>query len=246
MKDFQKLIVGLLGTLVLLGAFIVGYIVMHPDATPSAREEPPAVVPTTATPAPGAEILKTVSPGTWDPFLNGCRVELEGTRLHIWGTNTQDSWSNNGAKGTAEFPIQDFDVSADFIAPVFNGTGGALVVLRALMDIGDGIGIQYQRGGGYVLMQSSPGAQKLGPLTLRKFGDEETNYHRLRLKYVAATHEATAWVDDQSMGSINHELVGKVRFVMTTRTEKKDNQIDVYFDHFRLTMGGVEANTTLP
>src|SRR4051812_39875724 len=130
MNDFQKLVVGLLCVVIVLCAFIVGFLMMNAGRSPVAPALPAVAEPGVVAPTPSPVKPAVASLGSWEPLLNGCVVELEGTKVHISGTNDQDGWTYNGVKGLAEYPVQDFEVSADFIVPVFRGTGYALALLQ--------------------------------------------------------------------------------------------------------------------
>jgi hypothetical protein len=73
---------------------------------------------------------------------------------------------------------------------------------------------------------------------VRKIGDEATAFHKLRLKYEAATHQTTGWVDDRKIGTLNYELTGSVRFVLVAGTDVKGHEIDLYFDRMTIVIGG--------
>jgi hypothetical protein len=250
-RNFQITIAVLLGMAVVLLGFIAGHLLMsHEVPAPAAG---PAVV--TATPSANPDAAKPAEPlppapamaTRWTPQQNGCTIEQTGTKFHITGINDQDGWDHwNGTTTADEYPEGDFEVSADFMVPTFKGTGNALVYLRAKTANNNQLGILYQpRAGTYQLQGWLGDSSKFSQPRLAKFGDEATAFHRLRLQYDAATQIATGWADEKQIGTLKYEMHGKIQFEMVTNTDKKGNEIDIYFDHFELLIAGKSVTPTL-
>jgi hypothetical protein len=207
------------------------------------RNAPPgrgrAVVPVLPASIPALE-PPDVDLGVWTPRQHGCNLVQTGTLLHIWGVNDEDGWAaENGVAGVAEYPVEDFEVSADWKLPQFRGPGLPRVYLKARASNSDYVGIQYQPKANYYVMQRwTTNGQEFGQPTLRKIGDEATTFHKLRLQYQAATHQTTGWVDDKKIGTLTYELTGSVRFVLVAGTDVKGHELDLYFDHITVLIGG--------
>jgi hypothetical protein len=265
----QTVLLGLTCVVILGVTFVVGYLVMRdnggsvtPPPAGGVATAPAAVIPngasepkvTPPTLNPVAATLGPTKPAAaqaatelvdWTPSHNGCEVELTGTKIHISGTNDADGWGHeNCVTGNSEYPVQDFEISTDFMVPKFKGPGMATVILRARESNFSQVTLQYYvQGNRYMLRWWTNSGEAFAQTQLKKFGDEETTYHRMRLKYEAATHKATGWIDDKLVGTIDFELKSNVRFVLGASTEKKGNDIDLYFEHTTLSLGG---NTAAP
>ena len=174
----------------------------------------------------------------WTPAKSGCEVEQTGTKIHISGTNTADGWGReNVVTSSTDYPVQDFEISTDFMMPQFHGPSMGTVILRAKESNFNQVTLQYYvQGNMYMLRWWTNSGEAFARTQLPKFGDEATAYHRLRLKYDAATHQATGWADDKQVGTVDFELRSNLQFVVGVSTEKKGNDIDVTFDHTKLTL----------
>jgi len=246
----QKL---LIGVLVVLLALVAGFEIAGGNRGPVAADSERGGEAPIAHASPGIEPTHdTVSPqaprpanaagsADWMTERSGCTVEQAGTNIHISGTNSQNGWRYaNGVAGNSDYPVQDFDVSVDFMMPQFEGPGDALVVLQANASNKDYLAVAYQPSKGCYVLQRwiQRKGNHLDTPTVPTFGDETTKYHHLRLKYEAATHHATGWVDDTLIGTADYALTGNVQMVLEVRSDKKGNNIDLYYDHFALAIGG--------
>ena len=81
------------------------------------------------------------------------------------------------------------------------------------------------------------GGNKFSRSRLGKVGDEATAFHRMRLQYDASTQTAKGWLDDVQIGTLNYPMSGRIQFELVTNTDKKDNEIDVYYERFELLIG---------
>jgi hypothetical protein len=212
-------------------------------------------VPAIAAPAPAnpaaakpASAPAAVELVEWNPSHHGCEVELTGAKIHISGTNDADGWGQeNCVTGSTDYAVQDFDISTDFMMPKFKGPGNATVILRARESNFSQVTLQYYvQGNTYMLRWWTNSGEAYARTQLPKFGDETTAYHRMRLKYEAATHKSTGWIDDKVVGTVNFEFKSNVRFVVGAATDKHGNDIDLYFDHTTLSLGGNTAAADSP
>jgi hypothetical protein len=189
-------------------------------------------------------------PANWVPKANGCLIEQIGGRIRIVGTNNINGWGKgNGIATTRYTPAGDFYATVDFMVSQFSGPGNALVYLRAKSTAGNGkmVGILYQpRSGTYQVqgwgVQNAPNTLSEPPL--RKIGDEDRVFHRMKLKYDAAAKTASGWVDDQFIGSLNYALADPVNFELLANTEAKGMQIDLLFNNLYLSSNISEAPPT--
>jgi hypothetical protein len=269
----QTVLIGSACVATVLVTFVVGYWLMRDDGSVAASSagggdvatapavagandiprggEPkvtaPVPAPAIAAPAPAnpTPVPAAVELVDWNPVRHGCDVELTGAKIHIVGTNDTDGWGKeNGVTGSTDYPVQDFEVSTDFMVPKFKGPGAATVILQARESNFSQVTLQYYlQGNSYMLRWWTNSGEAYAKTQLRKFGDEATAYHRMRLKYEAATHKATGWVDGNLVGTLDFEFKSNVRFVMGASTDKKGTDIDLYFDHTTLSLGG---NTAVP
>jgi RNA polymerase sigma factor (sigma-70 family) len=209
---------------------------------------------------------KLEDPTSWIPQVNGCAVEQTGTKLRIRGTNNIDGWGHgNGVVSTKILPEGDFYACIDFMVPRFQegaavaanppaggrGTAGstsgqALVYLRAKSTTGNMVAILYQpKGGTYQVQGWSTPNNVFSQPQLKKVGDEDTVYHRLKLKYEAATKTAAGWVDDRFIGSIQYAMSGAITFELLGNTEKKGMEIDLCFDNYTVS-SDISGAPTIP
>lgn len=212
---------------------------------------PTVVVPPSAkvAPAPAHTVPPTANPTTmpaaveiteWNPSHQGCDVEVTGTKIHIFGTNDADGLGHeNCVNGSTEYPVQDFEIATDFMVPKFNGSGTATVILRPRESNFSQVTLQYDvKARSYMMFWWDHSGYAYSRTRLPAFGDEATAFHRMRLKYEAATHTSTGWIDDKKVGTIDFEFKSDVRFVVGAATDQKGNDIDLYFDHTTLSLGG--------
>jgi hypothetical protein len=268
----NSVLIGLACVVIVVVTFVVGFLLMRDDggavAPPTAkggdaatatavaaandtpgRGGPRATAPTPMIAAPAsrnpAPAPVAVELTDWTPLKHGCDVEMTGTKIHVSGTNDVDGWGKeNGVTGSAEYPVQDFEISTDFLVPKFKGPGAATVILQARESNFSQVNLQYYlQGNAYMLRWWTNSGEAYAKSQLRKFGDEATAYHRMRLKYDAAKHQATGWMDDKLVGTLDFEFKSNVRFVMGASTDKKGTDIDLYFDRTTLFLGG---NTAVP
>jgi hypothetical protein len=253
----QTLLVGVICVLGALLAFVLGILAVSGDHHPAA----PSVSEGSSEPAPGAVASVPPDPVTppaapegpaaappqmspavalvdWTPLRNGCEVEVTGTRIHVFGVNSVDGWGNeNGVTGRAEYPPQDFEVSTDFMLPRYEGPGTAEVILMVRERDFRQVTLQFKRGAGYQFRWWTKTEQGNPRGGLPEFGDEAKAYHRLRIKYEAATRRATSWADDKLVDTLDFEFKSNVRFVLAASGDKKGNNIDLYFERATLSIG---------
>ena len=173
----------------------------------------------------------------WFPLDNGCQTQLTGTEVHISGISNQDGWGHwNGVETHTDFPPGDFVAEVDMKVARFDGVGEALVYLQAKSGAGDKVGILFKPHDAYQLQAWTDPARFAGGV--HAFGDEATNYHHLKLQYDASTQTATGWVDGTKIGEMQTPLGGRVQFALGGNTDRKGMEIDMTFDHFKLTTAG--------
>jgi hypothetical protein len=175
-------------------------------------------------------------PDSWIVKSNGCLIESIGSIIRIAGTNNVDGWGNgNGIMSTKYCLKGKFFVSMDFMIPTFKGSGNALVSLRAKSTTGNGkiVGILYQPNAGTYQVQGYgvEGAPNTFGGMLRKFGDEDKAFHRMKLEYDAAAETASGWIDDKFIGSLKYTLTDPVTFEIFANTQRKGMQIDLLVDN---------------
>jgi beta-lactamase regulating signal transducer with metallopeptidase domain len=224
----------------------------------SAAPEPAMVSPT----------ARIEDPANWVPKVNGCLIEQTGSRIHIAGVNNIDGWGHgNGISYAKALPEGDFYACVDFMVPVFqdkdsttpgsdpfsgsggrgNGTGArvnALVYLRAHSSTGRMLAILYQPNGGTYQVQGWGSPNTFSQPPLPKIGDEDRVFHRLKLKYSAASKTAAGWVDDQFIGSLDYSMSGTVTFELLANTDKQGVQIDLLFNNLSITPDIADAPPT--
>jgi len=275
--NHQKTIIVLLCVLVVMMAFVVGFILMNggkaPPSEPVAQGAPsgaiaPAQAPVSLAPDPVLPVAPVLPARVervagldpplnptrghattpyepakglvgWTARQNGCNVVQKGTEVHIFGVNDDDGWDKeNGVTSVAEFPVGDFEASVDMKMPKFDGPGKPRVYLKIQASNTDYVGIQYVPEYKYYLVQRWTAASNQMGRTVRDFGDEATTYHRMNLKYDAATHVTTATVDDKLIGTVTYELTGAVHMVLAAGQDYKGHDIDIYYDRPTLSIGG--------
>jgi hypothetical protein len=273
-QQTQRALMGLMGVLIIVLAYIVGALLMrdgrHPVAPPppEARAESvaePRVAnatgPVTPEAMPAGEaraasrrtaaivMSPPVELTAWTVLQHGCDVEQTDRTVHIRGLNDADGWNReNGVEGT-EYPVQDFDASMDFMVPQAKGDGWASVILRARESDYSQVTLHFDiRGGWYFMQRWSKSGSENSQAHLKKFGDEARTFHRMRLKYEAATHQTTGYVDGNPVATIDFEFRSPVRFVLALTTDKKGNDVDLCIDHATLSLGGktIEFGSTGP
>ena len=215
---------------------------------PAATAPAPAPAFFEAPPAPGLD-----DPANWVPKVNGCFVRQTGSRIHIVGTNNADGWGHgNGISSTKVLPEGDFYACVDFMVPRFKDSvtpapsalrglegrenpgsapANALVYLRARSSAGQMLAVLYQPTAGTYQVQGWNSPNTFSQPPLPKFGDEENAFHRMKLKYDAATRTAAGCVDDKFIGTLNFTMAGTVTFELLANTDKQGMQIDLLFDN---------------
>ncbi len=189
---------------------------------------------------------------SWVPKANGCLIEQAGSSIRIVGTNNIDGWGNgNSITTTRSLPAGDFYATVDFMVPQFSGDGSALVYLRAKSTTGNGkmVAVLYQPNSGTYQVQAwgvGTAASLLNRASLRKFGDEDRVFHRMKLKYDSAAKTAAGWVDDQFIGSLSFALSDPVNFELLANTATKGMKIDLLFNNLNFSSSISEAPPTPP
>jgi hypothetical protein len=217
---------------------IARFLGIDPPAGPITTPTVPAVSP--------APLLQ--DPTSWIPKPNGCLIEQSGNKISITGVNNVSGWGfGNGIRTTRTLPSGSFYATVDFMVPQFRG-GTALVYLRAHANTGIGnmVAILYQPSGSYQVqawgINNTPNT--FSRTSIRKIGDEDRAYHRMKLKYDAATQTAAGWVDDQFISTLKYEMSGDVYFELLANTDSKGAQIDLKFDNLTFTSDISQAPTT--
>ena len=211
----------------------------------------PATAPDATEPAasrPGALAGQKVDLTKWLITKNGCDVDQDGEKIHIAGTNSTDGWANHNAVTTrGTYPLQDFEVSTDFQVSKLQGSGKATVILRAQEADLSQVTLQYYAEGHcYVVRWWTNHGEAFAQTQLKEFGDEATKVHHMLLRYDATTHDATGYVDDKKVGTVNFEFKGDLQFVMGVSTDKKGYAMDVTFDHPAAVLTKAPADAELP
>jgi len=205
--------------------------------------------------APVAHTASTVVFADWIPQLNGCVFEQNSSQIHIFGTTNQDGFGHGNSVASAKsLPKGDFFASVDFMVPQFREGGAApggnaLVYLRARCATTNVVAILFQPNAGTYQLQGwnpAPVANVFSQPGVRKIGDENTQFHRMKLKYTAATGIASGWIDDQYIGSLTYPLNGDITFELLANTDRQGMDIDLYFDHFSVTTDLSQAPPTAP
>ncbi len=208
-------------------------------------------------------------PGTWIAKANGCLIEQTGARIHIIGTNNIGGWGyGNGVASTKVLPEGDFYACVDFKVPRFedstatashlaselggqedpgNTPAARLVYLRVRSSAGQMLAILYQPNAGTYQVQGwglkgAPNTFSQPPLA--KLGDENTTFHRMKLKYDAAAGIAAGWVDDHFIGTLGYVMTGTVTAELLANTDAKGMQIDLLFDNLSIVPNISEAPLT--
>jgi beta-lactamase regulating signal transducer with metallopeptidase domain len=198
------------------------------------------VSPSASFPTPRLE-----DPTSWLAKPNGCLIEQSGSKISISGINNVDGWGHgNGIATTRKLPEGDFYAYVDFMVPAFKetagmGAGNALIYLRARSSAGNGqmVAILYQPNAGTYQVQGwgiQGAANTFSQPSVRKIGDEDRVFHRLKLKYDASAKIAAGWVDDKFIGALNYTMSGDVYFELLANTDKKGMQIDLLFNNLSM------------
>jgi len=252
MEKNTRTVMILLGICVIMLAFILGFVMVRMSGS-SKTPEPiaqgatgadagaaPAIAPA-APDAPLAEVpagAKLQDPASWVPQISGCKIEQTGSKLHIFGETDADGWGHDNGLASSKISLEgSFVASVDFMVPQFSGPGNTLVYLRAKNSNGRQVAILYQPRSGSYQVQGWNDTNQFSQPPLRKFGDEDATFHRMKLQYDDATKVASGWVDDRFIGTLNYSLDGTLTFEVVANTDKKGMQIDLVFDHLTVTKG---------
>jgi hypothetical protein len=186
-------------------------------------------------------------PGSWTPQANGCLIQQSGNRIRISGTNNIDGWGHGNGIASTKYRLEgDFFATVDFAVPQFKGSGNALVYVRAKSSTGKMVAILYQPNAGTYQVQGWGTPNSFSQPPLKKIGDEEKAFHRLKLKYESATKTASGWVDDQFIGTLNYAMTGIVTFELLANTDKRGVEIDLLFNDLSVTSDISTAPPTPP
>ena len=201
------------------------------------KEDAPAILDTSPT-------SKLDDPASWTPQVNGCLIEQTGSKIHIVGTTNIAGWRHeNAITSTKVLPEGDFYACVDFMVPMFRGSGNKLVHLyaKSTTDNDKMVGILFQPNVGTYNIQGRGESGNLFGGTLGGFGDEDKEYHRMKLKYDSATKTAYGWIDDKFIGSLDYTMTGPVKFELHANTQAKGSQIDLFFDNLSISTDISEA-----
>lgn len=156
-------------------------------------------------------------------------IEESNGELRFHGTTVHSGWGVGGwGARVGSFPEGDFEVSADFRIPQFDGPGTRLIYLQA-RSWDQTVGIFYSYGFGYRVQTWNPRgfSEWLYP-----FGNERTTFHRMKLTYDAATETVAGYVDDIFVGSLSAPMDGDLAFTIGPATETQGMVIDARYDDF--------------
>lgn len=168
----------------------------------------------------------------WNSFQNGCTITEAGGELRIQGTTVESGWGKGS--GLSRYyqwisPDEDFELAVDFSVPEFSGSGTRLIYLMGNASIGGNFGLFYSYGYGYRVQTWDPSEFSTW---LDPFGDEESEFHRMKLVYSSASQSLTGYVDDLLVGSLNIELRGNLNLSVSAASETAGMGIDTRFDNY--------------
>lgn len=166
----------------------------------------------------------------WKTKSNGCVLEEVDGGLRIHGVVAEGGW---GKENIAKIDLitngGDFDVSVDFRVPKFAAKGDRLVYLGGFSQPARAVAVLYIVGVGYRVQTWEPWDLEG---RLRPFGDEDQEFHRMRLVLDAASKTATGYVDGQEIGSTEVQEIGNLAIYLMASTQTQGAEIDVRFDNF--------------
>ncbi len=195
-----------------------------------AASTPPATAATIAAVAATAPASEPAI--SWNKIQPDCTVDITDGVVHIQGTTGGQSWRFNGIQSTTSYPAGDFTATVDFKCAKFTGPGNKTVYLRAGSRGGNFAGVYFNPEYFYQLHTWTNPQIHSG--THKVLGDEATNFHTLKLKYEAATKTTTAYVDDDPIGQVQMEFMGRITFGLVANTDSAGMNIDVYFKNFKV------------
>jgi hypothetical protein len=173
-------------------------------------------------------------------------IEESSGEIRFHGTTEHSGWGVGGwGVSVDSFSEGDFDVSVDFRIPRFDGLGTRLIYLQAhswdeITDWEQTVGIFYSYGSGYRLQSWNPGQFSSW---LYPFGNEITNFHKMRLTYDSKTQSVSGYVDDILVGSLSAKMGGDLTFTIGPATETQGMIIDARYDNFNAEVGNSSPGT---
>lgn len=163
-------------------------------------------------------------------------VGEEGGELRISGVSSSEKWVEDGVF-TKVLPREDVDAAVDFRAPGVAAGHREIVYLQlSSVDAARTFGVFFDSRDGYGVQRSNPSqvSECVAP-----YGDEATEWHRLRLTHDAATGNVCGYVDDTFLGSFRVSF-GRLSVGLVAAAESAGVGVEVRFDNLAV-KGGAAA-----
>ncbi len=168
---------------------------------------------------------------TWEVQQGELAIEETNGEIRFRGTTIRGDWDHGSKFETTTFPDGDFEVGVDFRIPTFSGPGFRLIYLCANPSSGPQVGIFYSAGNFYRIQSFSP-SSAFSESTHPLIGDENIEFHRMKLSYDYVAETLKGYIDNNLVGSLQIKISGTIKFWFGPATEAAGVTVDARFDNF--------------